>query len=364
MGELQRSTAACPSRRSLPLLHPSRSVLHCALLSRWPATLRAGPSGSGKTSLLSIMGARAQKQMRTEGAVTFNGAPLSKRLKRRVGYVMQARPPLAGCTGCGSTSCECFGVPAHQARAAPPLTNPPPPPPQDDLLYESLTVYETLYYAAMLRLPRHMPHADKLRRVELAITALGLASCRDTIIGGFFRKGISGGERKRASIGVELLINPSVLMLDEPTSGLDSTTSMHVLSMLRHLAGGGRAVVTTIHQPSSRLYQQLDKLLLLSKVGRKGCWVLGVGRTGGRGAAEPVLTPFQPLVQGARCMCGARTSMHSACFSTAPCQPPNHAGPRDVLRARRPRRRLVLAPGLHTALRLLPGRLHPGPGLR
>jgi ABC-type glutathione transport system ATPase component len=130
-------------------------------------------------------------------------------------------------------------------------------------------VYETLYYAAMLRLPRHMPHADKLRRIDLAITALGLQSCRDTIIGGFFRKGISGGERKRASIGVELLINPSVLMLDEPTSGLDSTTSMHVLSMLRHLASGGRAIVTTIHQPSSRLYQQLDKLLLLSQVGRR-----------------------------------------------------------------------------------------------
>ncbi|KAI3436788.1 hypothetical protein D9Q98_006199 [Chlorella vulgaris] len=183
-----------------------------------------GPSGSGKTSLLSIMGARDQKQMQSEGTVTFNGQPLTKRLKRRVGYVLQ-----------------------------------------DDLLYESLTVQETLYYAAMLRLPRHMSHEDKLRRIDLAVTALGLGQCKDTIIGGFFRKGISGGERKRVSIGVELLINPSVLMLDEPTSGLDSTTSMHVLTMLRHLASGGRSIVTTIHQPSSRLYQQLDKLLLLSQ---------------------------------------------------------------------------------------------------
>jgi ABC-type Mn2+/Zn2+ transport system ATPase subunit len=84
--------------------------------------------------------------------------------------------------------------------------------------------------------------------------------------GGFFRKGISGGERKRTSVGHELLINPSVLFLDEPTSGLDSTTAMHLLSTLRQLAAGGRTIVTTIHQPSSRLYQQLDKLLLLSEV--------------------------------------------------------------------------------------------------
>ncbi|KAL0032350.1 hypothetical protein WJX79_006390 [Trebouxia sp. C0005] len=183
-----------------------------------------GPSGSGKTTLLSIIGSRAQSAMRRTGAVTFNGQKLNKRFKRQIGFVMQ-----------------------------------------DDLLYESLTVYETLYYAAMLRLPQHMDHAAKTERVETVITALGLSSCKDTIIGGFFRKGISGGERKRASIGHELLINPSILLLDEPTSGLDSTTAMHLLQLLRQLSQGGRAIVTTIHQPSSRLYQQLDKLLLLSQ---------------------------------------------------------------------------------------------------
>lgn len=82
--------------------------------------------------------------------------------------------------------------------------------------------------------------------------------------GGFFRRGISGGERKRVSVGHELLINPSIILLDEPTSGLDSTTAMNLVTSLRQLAAGGRAVITTIHQPSSRLYQQLDKLLLLS----------------------------------------------------------------------------------------------------
>jgi ABC-type multidrug transport system ATPase subunit len=182
-----------------------------------------GPSGSGKTTLLSIMGGRQQRSMRVSGNVIFNGQPLTKSMKRKIGYVMQ-----------------------------------------DDLLYESLTVYETLYYAAMLRLPRDMSRQEKLDRVNAVITSLGLTKCKDTIIGGFFRRGISGGERKRASVGHELLINPSTLFLDEPTSGLDSTTAMHLLETLRLLAQGGRAVVTTIHQPSSRLYQQLDKLLLLS----------------------------------------------------------------------------------------------------
>ncbi|KAL6781161.1 hypothetical protein ACKKBG_A10055 [Auxenochlorella protothecoides x Auxenochlorella symbiontica] len=183
-----------------------------------------GPSGSGKTSLLSIMGARAQKLMKVSGSVTFNGAPLTKRLKRQVGYVLQ-----------------------------------------DDLLYESLTVEETLGYAAALRLPREMSAADKAKRVDDVITALSLEGCRKTVIGGFFRKGISGGERKRTSVGHELLINPSIMFLDEPTSGLDSTTAMHLLQMLQFLAKGGRVIVTTIHQPSSRIYQTLDNLLLLSQ---------------------------------------------------------------------------------------------------
>ena len=187
-----------------------------------------GPSGSGKTSLLSILGGRTPKGATISsgegGGVLFNGEPLTKRAKRQLGFVLQ-----------------------------------------DDLLYESLTVYETLYFAAMLRLPKTMTSAQKKARVDEVIAALGLAKCRDTIIGGFFRRGVSGGERKRVSVGHELLINPSVLLLDEPTSGLDSTTAMRLVTTLRSLAAGGRAVATTIHQPSSRLFQLLDKLLLLSE---------------------------------------------------------------------------------------------------
>eukprot|EP00208_Stichococcus_sp_RCC1054_P005101 CAMPEP_0206134880 /NCGR_PEP_ID=MMETSP1473-20131121/285_1 /ASSEMBLY_ACC=CAM_ASM_001109 /TAXON_ID=1461547 /ORGANISM="Stichococcus sp, Strain RCC1054" /LENGTH=319 /DNA_ID=CAMNT_0053526513 /DNA_START=225 /DNA_END=1181 /DNA_ORIENTATION=+ len=154
-----------------------------------------GPSGSGKTSLLSIIGGRAQSMMRKEGEVRFNGAPPNKSMKRSLGYVMQ-----------------------------------------DDLMYESLTVFEVLFYAAQLRLPRSMSRVAQKERVNTVIKALGLNDCKDTIIGGFFRKGISGGERKRCSVGHELLINPSILLLDEPTSGLDSTTAMHLLTSLRRLA--------------------------------------------------------------------------------------------------------------------------------
>jgi ABC-type multidrug transport system ATPase subunit len=172
-------------------------------------------------SRLTVLAA-ACRGVKMQGEVLYNGKPLNKRAKRQVGYVMQ-----------------------------------------DDLLYESLTVYETLYFAALLRLPRQMSKAAKLERVSTVITALGLDKCKNTIIGSYFRRGISGGERKRVSVGHELLINPSIVLLDEPTSGLDSTTALQLVESLRALASGGRAIITTIHQPSSRLYQLLDKLMLL-----------------------------------------------------------------------------------------------------
>lgn len=80
-----------------------------------------------------------------------------------------------------------------------------------------MTAYETLYYAALLRLPREWSKEAKKERVEMVLAGLGLAKCRDTIIGGPMMRGVSGGERKRVSIGHELLINPSVIMMDEPT---------------------------------------------------------------------------------------------------------------------------------------------------
>lgn len=181
-----------------------------------------GPSGSGKSTLLSVIAARSPA--RTEGTIEIGSQPLTKLTKRKLGYVTQ-----------------------------------------DDLLFAELTVWETLYYAAMLRLPKSVSKQDKIKRVELVIEALGLQKCQDTVIGGGFMRGVSGGERKRVSIGHELLINPSVIFLDEPTSGLDSTTALNLLHTLKTLALGGRTIITSIHQPASRLYMQMDKLLLLSE---------------------------------------------------------------------------------------------------
>ncbi|XP_021803703.1 ABC transporter G family member 22-like, partial [Prunus avium] len=89
--------------------------------------------------------------------------------------------------------------------------------------------------------------------------------CQDTLIGGTFVRGVSGGERKRVCIGNEILLNPSLLFLDEPTSGLDSTAALRTLQMLHIIAKAGKTVVTTIHQPSSRIFNKFDKLILLGR---------------------------------------------------------------------------------------------------
>lgn len=136
---------------------------------------------------------------------------------------------------------------------------------QDDVLFTHLTVKETLTYAALLRLPRTMTRQQKKERAMDIIYELGLERCQDTMIGGSFVRGVSGGERKRVCIGNEILINPSLLFLDEPTSGLDSTTALRIVQLLHDIAEDGKTVITTIHQPSSRLFHKFDKLILLGK---------------------------------------------------------------------------------------------------
>ncbi|CAH9085742.1 unnamed protein product [Cuscuta epithymum] len=180
-----------------------------------------GPSGSGKTTLLTALAGRLPGKI--SGTVSYNGQPLSSSMKRKIGFVSQ-----------------------------------------DDVLYPHLTVKETLTYAALLRLPKKLSKAEKTEQAELVIRELGLTRCRNSMIGGALFRGISGGERKRVSIGQEMLVNPSLLLLDEPTSGLDSTTAQRIVATLRWLARGGRTVVTTIHQPSSRLFRMFDKVLVLS----------------------------------------------------------------------------------------------------
>nr|XP_025661609.1 ABC transporter G family member 22 isoform X2 [Arachis hypogaea] len=182
-----------------------------------------GPSGSGKTTLLNLLGARICHST-ISGSITYNDQSYSKFLKSRIGFVTQ-----------------------------------------DDVLFPHLTVKETLTYAARLRLPKTYTKEQKEKRALDVIYELGLERCQDTMIGGSFVRGVSGGERKRVCIGNEIIINPSLLFLDEPTSGLDSTTALRIVQMLQDIAEAGKTVVTTIHQPSSRLFHKFDKLILLGK---------------------------------------------------------------------------------------------------
>ncbi|KAI3431896.1 uncharacterized protein J3R85_007765 [Psidium guajava] len=136
---------------------------------------------------------------------------------------------------------------------------------QDDVLYPHLTVRETLVFCALLRLPRALGRLEKVAAAESVIAELGLAKCEHTIIGNSFVRGVSGGERKRVSIAHEMLMNPSLLVLDEPTSGLDSTAAHRLMATLGSLAQKGKTVVTSVHQPSSRVYQMFDSVLVLSE---------------------------------------------------------------------------------------------------
>ncbi|XP_064992709.1 ABC transporter G family member 26-like [Musa acuminata AAA Group] len=181
-----------------------------------------GPSGSGKTTLLKLLGGRLDGDIR--GKVTYNDTPYGPSLKRRIGFVAQ-----------------------------------------DDVLFPQLTVEETLVFSAFLRLPTEMSRKEKYLRVDRIIKELSLERCRHTRVGGVLVKGISGGERKRTSIGYEILVNPSLLFLDEPTSGLDSTSASKLLIILGNLAKVGRTVIMTIHQPSSRIFYMFDKLLLITE---------------------------------------------------------------------------------------------------
>ncbi|KAJ1561017.1 hypothetical protein HK405_005184, partial [Cladochytrium tenue] len=140
---------------------------------------------------------------------------------------------------------------------------------QDDShLLPALTARETLQYAALIRLPGSLAREQKLRRAEDILVELGLRDCADTLVGGGAVKGLSGGEKRRLSVGLALLTNPNVLLLDEPTSGLDAATARHMMATLKSIAAQGRTVVCTVHQPRSDIFPMLDKLMLLARGGR------------------------------------------------------------------------------------------------
>eukprot|EP00123_Amoebidium_parasiticum_P016523 comp23474_c1_seq3/m.39236 comp23474_c1_seq3/g.39236 ORF comp23474_c1_seq3/g.39236 comp23474_c1_seq3/m.39236 type:complete len:241 (-) comp23474_c1_seq3:6-728(-) len=183
-----------------------------------------GTSGAGKTTFLNLLSGRNLGAGRMEGEIRVNGYKRDKSFRRIAAYVEQ-----------------------------------------DDILMPQLTVQETFYFQAQLRLPNSWSDQQKTDRAMSIINELGLGHTMGTRIGNHLFKGISGGERKRVAIGCELITNPRILFLDEPTSGLDAFTSYNVMNFVRQLADHGRAVITTIHQPRSTVYKLFDKLLLLSK---------------------------------------------------------------------------------------------------
>jgi len=127
---------------------------------------------------------------------------------------------------------------------------------QDDILFQTMTVRECLEFAAKLKLPG--PLESQMLRVDQIISELRLTKCQNTKIGGPLVKGISGGERKRTSIGVELITDPNLIFLDEPTTGLDSFTATSVMETLKDLAKSGRTIIQTIHQPNSDIFEMFD----------------------------------------------------------------------------------------------------------
>jgi ABC-type multidrug transport system ATPase subunit len=139
---------------------------------------------------------------------------------------------------------------------------------QDDIMHDDLTVYENLMYSARLRLPPSIPAAQQRAIVEDVIEILDLGRIRDSIVGSPEKRGISGGQKKRVNIGMELVAYPRVLFLDEPTSGLDSAASLQVARCLQRMRSLGITVVTVIHQPRWSVFRCFSHCLLLAKGGR------------------------------------------------------------------------------------------------
>ena len=182
-----------------------------------------GGSGTGKTTLLSILNGSLIPQ---EGHITINGHDITEqKAKDLIGFV-----------------------------------------PQDDLLIEELTVYQNLYYTAKLCFAS-LSEEEIDRRVMKILKDLGLDATKDLKVGSAINKYISGGQRKRLNIALELIREPAVLFLDEPTSGLSSADTEKVINLLKEQTYKGKLVVVNIHQPSSDVYKLFDRLWLLDKGG-------------------------------------------------------------------------------------------------
>ena len=184
-----------------------------------------GASGAGKSTLLSVLNGTNDPY---DGEVLINGASIHKdkeKVKGLIGYVSQ-----------------------------------------DDLLIEELTVFENLYYNAKLCFD-NLTEEEIITRVDSVLKNLGLYEIRNMKVGSPLNKKISGGQRKRLNISLELIREPAIMFLDEPTSGLSSRDSENILDLLKELARKGKLLFIVIHQPSSEIFKMFDKLIILDTGG-------------------------------------------------------------------------------------------------
>nr|UOU03358.1 ATP-binding cassette subfamily G-like 7 [Brachionus rubens] len=185
-----------------------------------------GASGAGKTTLLNVLNFRNSANYVTSAKLKLNGRLLN---------------------GDELSNCSAYIQ-------------------QDDLFITTLTVKEHLTFLAMLKMGPKFSKEKKMERVHEIIREFNLEKCKDTKIGGIdFKKGISGGEKRRLSFASEILTDPNILFCDEPTSGLDSNMALMIVNTLAGLAKKGKIVICTIHQPSSQVFDKFDKLCLLSE---------------------------------------------------------------------------------------------------
>jgi ABC-type multidrug transport system ATPase subunit len=184
-----------------------------------------GASGAGKSTLLNVLNGTNEP---SDGEVLINGASIHKekeKIKGLIGFVSQ-----------------------------------------DDLLIEELTVFENLYFNAKLCFD-NLSEKEIIARVDSTLKHLGLYEIRDMKVGSPLNKKISGGQRKRLNISLELIREPAIMFMDEPTSGLSSRDSENILDLLKELARKGKLLFIVIHQPSSDIFKMFDKLIILDKGG-------------------------------------------------------------------------------------------------
>lgn len=212
--------------QNVNVLAGGRELLSDVSLTIFPTELVGlmGPAGAGKSTLMNAMNGYVAPD---KGRVLFNGQDLYQNYSQfssHIGFV-----------------------------------------PQDDIMHRDLTVRQALFYTARLRLPPDFDKNEIDKRISNVISQLGLESAEDVVIGSPEKKGISGGQRKRVNLAMELLTDPSVLFLDEPTSGLSSEDAWLVMKLLRELANSGKTIVITIHQPSIDIFRLMDNLIVIGK---------------------------------------------------------------------------------------------------